>query len=104
GKTLSLSMSSVLSLNPDIPECHKLQGWFSTQTNTRFEPVSQRTGGMGGGAAGNLLLMREIQDQQLGMGDKADYCSVRGIIQVFRGSNTTYKACPSQDCNKKVRT
>ncbi|KAI5750710.1 hypothetical protein M8J77_000653 [Diaphorina citri] len=102
GKTLSLSMSSVLSLNPDIPECHKLQGWFSTQTNTRFEPVSQRTGGMGGGAAGNLLLMREIQDQQLGMGDKADYCSVRGIIQVFRGSNTTYKACPSQDCNKKV--
>ncbi|XP_026688691.1 replication protein A 70 kDa DNA-binding subunit [Diaphorina citri] len=50
----------------------------------------------------NLLLMREIQDQQLGMGDKADYCSVRGIIQVFRGSNTTYKACPSQDCNKKV--
>uniref|UniRef100_A0A8D8Y0C4 Replication protein A subunit n=1 Tax=Cacopsylla melanoneura TaxID=428564 RepID=A0A8D8Y0C4_9HEMI len=101
GKTLSLSMSSVLSLNPDIPEGHKLQGWYSNQSNTRFEPVSQRTGA-GGGAGGNLILVREIQDQQLGMGDKADYCNVRGIIQVFRGSNTTYKACPSQDCNKKV--
>lgn len=101
GKTLSLSMSSVLAQNPDIPECHKLQGWFSSQSNTKFEPVSQRTGG-GGGAGGNLLLIKEIQDQQLGMGDKADYCSVRGVIQVFRGSNTTYKACPSQECNKKV--
>ncbi|KAL1462309.1 hypothetical protein WDU94_014152 [Cyamophila willieti] len=101
GKTLSLSMSSVLSLNPDIPEGHKLQGWYSNQSNTKFEPVSQRTGG-GAGAGGNMILIREIQDQQLGMGDKADYCSVRGIIQVFRGSNTTYKACPSQDCNKKV--
>ena len=27
GKTLSVSMSSTLTLNPDIPEAHQLRGW-----------------------------------------------------------------------------
>lgn len=28
GKTLSLGNGSVMKINPDIPECHKLRGWF----------------------------------------------------------------------------
>lgn len=101
GKTLSFSQSSILSKNPDIPESHKLQGWYASQSNTKFEAVSQRTGGSG--SSGNdWILLKEIQDRQLGKGDKADYFTVRAVVQAFRGSNTTYKACPTPDCNKKV--
>ena len=28
GKNLSLGNGSVMKINPDIPECHKLRGWF----------------------------------------------------------------------------
>ena len=49
GRSLSTVSSSSLVINPDIPEAHKLRGWFdSVGKNEDTQSISTR-GGMGGG-------------------------------------------------------
>ena len=41
GRSLSTLMSSVLMLNPDIPEAHSLRGWFdSVGKNEESQSIS----------------------------------------------------------------
>ena len=50
GKSVSLLQSSVLQVNPDITEAHKLRGWFDNIGSTQEqENISGRTGAAGGG-------------------------------------------------------
>lgn len=50
GKSVSLLQSSVLQVNPDITEAHKLRGWFDNIGSTQEqENISGRTAGAGGG-------------------------------------------------------
>jgi len=50
GKSVSLLQSSVLQINPDITEAHKLRGWFDNIGSTQEqENISGRTGAAGGG-------------------------------------------------------
>ena len=62
GRSLSTQFSSLLSIDPDIPEAHQLRGWFdSVGRSKEVSSISdQRTGGGGGkelnecGATSNL--------------------------------------------------
>lgn len=48
-KSISLVSSSVLNINPDIGEAHKLRGWFDCLTDdANFNSISTRTGGADG--------------------------------------------------------
>lgn len=50
GKSVSLLQSSVLQVNPDITEAHKLRGWFDNIGSTQEqENISGRTAAAGGG-------------------------------------------------------
>lgn len=43
GKTVSVLMSSVLKINPDIPEAHRLRGWFDNDgKNEQCNNISAR--------------------------------------------------------------
>lgn len=44
----------------------------------------------------------EVQDSGLGSGDKGDYYQVMGTVMLIRSENCVYKACPMEECNKKV--
>lgn len=49
GKSLSLINGSNLQINPDIPEAHKLRGWFDYLTeDAKFASISSQTGDSSG--------------------------------------------------------
>lgn len=108
GRTLGVAMSTVFQINPDIPEAHKLRGWFDQGgCDTEMKELSN-TGmvGGGGGAAmntqANWKTLDQLKNDQLGMGDKADYFSIKGTVLYSKKDNALYMACPEKDCNKKV--
>lgn len=103
GKTISMLGSSVMKKNPDLLEGHRLRGWFDNGGSDGVQnSISARTGTMGGGMAAEWLTFHETKLKNLGNGDKADFFQVKATIHLIRSGNAVYKACPQQDCNKKV--
>ena len=50
GRSLSTLMSSLLMVDPDIPEAHQLRGWFdNVGKNEQTTSLSDQRGGGGGG-------------------------------------------------------
>lgn len=106
GRQLSVGSNCVFQINPDIPEAHKLRGWFDQGgCDSEIKELSN-TGMVGGGGGGmtqaNWKTLDQLKDDQLGMGDKADYFSVKGTVLYSKKENSMYMACPSDGCNKKV--
>uniref|UniRef100_A0A1B0BMK5 Replication protein A subunit n=1 Tax=Glossina palpalis gambiensis TaxID=67801 RepID=A0A1B0BMK5_9MUSC len=99
GKSLSLGNGSNMKINPDIPEGHKLRGWFDNGGGENIKnPVSARTGAIGVSAEWRTFL----EARNLGTGDKPDYFQTKGVVYMIKSQNAFYKACPQQECNKKV--
>lgn len=107
GRNISVGGNSVFQVNPDIPEAHKLRGWFDQGGNEcEVKELSGQTG-MGGvsssiGTSSNWKTFDKIQTENLGMGDKADYFSSKATILYSRKDNSMYMACPGENCNKKI--
>ncbi|XP_058976432.1 replication protein A 70 kDa DNA-binding subunit-like [Musca domestica] len=100
GKSVSVGNGSVLKINPDIPEGHKLRGWFDNGGGANItNSVSARTGA-GGGYSTEWRTFYEARN--LGTGDKADYFQTKAVVHLIKSNNAYYKACPQPDCNKKV--
>ncbi|KAL1919956.1 uncharacterized protein VTP21DRAFT_1888 [Calcarisporiella thermophila] len=107
GRSLSCISASTFSINPDIPESHRLRGWFDTQgKHETFNSFTQApAAGMGGGGvtrSEELKTLIQVKDEKLGMGEMPEYFNARGTIIYFRTENISYPACPSEACNKKV--
>lgn len=99
-KSLSLLGSTVMQVNPDIDEAHRLRGWYdSLPTNTEFNSISARSEI---GANSQFLSIKGAQLAQLGNGDKADYYSMYSHLIFVKSESALYKACPKPDCQKKV--
>ena len=106
GRSVSVGGNTVFQINPDIPEAHKLRGWFDQGGNqSEVRDLSSGTvGGSGGAGLGqaNWKTFDLLKDEQLGMGDKADYFSSKATVLYIRKDNSMYMACPGEGCNKKV--
>ncbi|KAK9458245.1 hypothetical protein V1511DRAFT_492120 [Dipodascopsis uninucleata] len=104
GKSLSTLMSSTVTLNPDINEAHKLQGWYESAGQYNSFSSMQALNGLGNatGRQDNLKTIKQVQDEQLGTSESNDYFSVKGTISHFRVENFAYPACPNEECNKKL--
>lgn len=99
-KTLSLFGSTVMQINPDIEEAHRLRGWFdSLPSNMEFNSISSRSEI---GANTQFYTIKEAQLAQLGSGDKADYYSMYAYLIFVKSESALYKACPKPECQKKV--
>lgn len=95
--------TSIMAINPDIPDAHVLRGWYdSVGVNQSFTPYSNA--GSGSGATFNRAEIRTIEDvkQNMQMAEKAQMFSCRGTILHIKGDNPAYPACPNQSCKKKV--
>ncbi|CAJ1063802.1 replication protein A 70 kDa DNA-binding subunit-like isoform X2 [Xyrichtys novacula] len=102
GRSLSASFSSTVMINPDIPQAFLLRGWFD---KVGFKLNSQsltETRSAGGNTRINWKSLSDIKDEQLGHREKADYFSCIATVVYTRKENCLYKACPSDNCNKKV--
>lgn len=60
-----------------------------------------RTGTYGGGS-NEWITFSEAEAKQLGSGDKGDYYSMLGVLTFTFTDNAVYKACPQEQCNKKL--
>ncbi len=48
-KSISIGGASTMQINPDIPEAHRLRGWFDSLSDQhQFNSISNRVGGDGG--------------------------------------------------------
>ncbi|XP_016960724.1 replication protein A 70 kDa DNA-binding subunit [Drosophila biarmipes] len=101
GKSLSLGGGSIMKINPDIPEAHKLRGWFDNGGGDNVaNMVSARTGG--GNFSTEWMTLRDARVRNLGSGDKPDYFQCKAVVHIVKQENSFYRACPQSDCNKKV--
>ncbi|KAI9014187.1 putative RFA1 protein [Hyaloraphidium curvatum] len=105
GRSLSLYSTSTLTMDPDIPETHRLSSWFNGGGRTaEFHSFAGTMGG-GGGAGGRKDVFKtvaQVKDENLGHGDKPDYFNLNATIVFIRNENVAYPACPTETCNKKL--
>lgn len=109
GKTLSMSYSSTMMPNPDIDEAHALKGWYDGQGNrdlSTFQNHQALAGSMGGagGRQDPFKNLQQVRDENLGMDpENPDRFSLKAMVVFIKREPTTYPACPSEGCNKKLR-
>ncbi|XP_020384262.1 replication protein A 70 kDa DNA-binding subunit [Rhincodon typus] len=103
GRSLSVLSSSMILVNPDIPEAFKLRAWFDTDGHVmEGTSISEVKGSSFGGGNTNWKMLLEVKNENLGHGDKADYYTTVGTIVYLKKENCMYQACPTPECNKKV--
>lgn len=72
GKSLSTLNSTTVKINPEMPECYRMRSWYDNE-GENIEPtnLSSKTG------IGNFntpwMSFKEVQDQNLGHGDRGNY-------------------------------
>lgn len=106
GRSLSLLSSGSVTANPDMPEAHKLKGWYDSQGRSgsfaTHANVQGAVSGEGGSRRDPFKTIAQVKDEQLGMSENADFFSVKASIQYIKADNFCYPACLSEGCNKKV--
>lgn len=65
-----------------------------------FSPL-HRSGNYTGGS-NEWITFSEAEAKQLGSGEKGDYYSLLGVLTFTFADNAVYKACPQEQCNKKL--
>lgn len=100
-KSVGMGSSTVMQINPDIPEAHRLRGWFdSLPSNVQFSSVSIR---LGDGMQGKIMTFQEAFANGIGSNpEKADYFNVEGTVLYIKSDSALYQACPNAGCQKKV--
>nr|XP_012139145.1 PREDICTED: replication protein A 70 kDa DNA-binding subunit isoform X2 [Megachile rotundata] len=101
GKNLSSLSSTVIQINPDIPEAHRLHGWFNATGHNEEAKSISRTFGGGGNISGPWLTFKEAREMELGFKGPEMYM-VKATINMIRIENAVYKSCPSESCKKKL--
>lgn len=102
GRSLSAMGGSQSLLNPDIPEAHRLRGWYDNVGHSLdFNEYKSDGAASSGGYSTNWKTFSEAK-QDIPAGDKANYYTTKGTIVFMKKENCMYMACPSADCNKKV--
>ncbi|KAL5477258.1 hypothetical protein EMCRGX_G024027 [Ephydatia muelleri] len=99
GRTVSVLFSSIVALNPDIPESHELKGWFdNVGKHQEASSISEMKGGM----QAPFLILAQTKELDLGTKEKPDYFCCKATVCNIKKENCLYKACPTPECNKKV--
>lgn len=103
GKNLSLVASSMLQIDPDVPQAHKLRGWYKTiGASQESRSISKSGAGGGGMLNGPWATFKEAEQQRFGHHEMPNTFIAKATVNLIRAENTLYKACPSEGCKKKV--
>lgn len=93
--------SSVMEVNPDLPQAHSLKGWYMDGgADTTFQAYSG--GGTGGQRPDQMRTIADAKAQTAEVSEKAEYFSIRATVMNVKPDNIAYPACQTKDCNKKV--
>lgn len=105
GRNLSMLSSSIMLVNPEIPEAYELRGWYDDQgVNAKIQSHSAL-----GGAGLNrpiteesLKTIAEIKESEIGLSERGDFFTCRATIMYIKSETICYPACPTDRCNKKL--
>ncbi|WFD44641.1 Replication factor A protein 1 [Malassezia psittaci] len=107
GRSLSMFSSSSMAINPDLPECHGLRGWYDNGGHAADIKSFQRSDAAIPSANASSLraneqrTLEQVKEESLGTSsERPDYFHTRATILYVRPNNLYYPACP--ECNKKV--
>ncbi|KII68561.1 Replication protein A 70 kDa DNA-binding subunit [Thelohanellus kitauei] len=99
GFSLSTVSTTVIQLDPDIPEIKRLVSWFkNTPPDTEYIDLSA----CGLGFEIPFITLNEISSFQSMSHYKTKYVQIIGMVHSFRTKNPLYKSCPTPICHKKV--
>ncbi|KAF9024354.1 replication factor-a protein [Hymenopellis radicata] len=106
GRSLSMVASSIMTVNPDLPQVYQLRGWFDGEGKDATFNAHSRVGGssgMGGGFNRNeMKSINEVKEAEMGQSDKVEFFSSRATIMHIKNTGPfTYPACGT--CQKKWR-
>lgn len=103
GRSLSLLSSGTMAVNPDIPEGHRLKGWYDASGRNGNYATHSNLASMGSatGRKNEDKNIGQVKEQQLGLEDQV-YFTLKGTIVYIKQENFCYAACKSDNCNKKV--
>ena len=105
GRSLSMSTSSIMQVNPDIEECFALRGWYDSSGSEQTFQAHTNSSGLSSTVGFNRSEIRsldEVKQANYGMPDKPEYFSARATIMHIKADNIFYPACPTPTCSKKV--
>jgi replication factor A1 len=104
GRSLSMSASSTMQVNPDIDECFALKGWYTSQGQQQSFTAqsSANTGSSISFRRDESRTLEDVKQAGFGTGEQTDFFSTRATIMHIKDENIAYPACPTQGCNKKV--
>jgi replication factor A1 len=103
GRSLSLLSSGTMSVDPDIPEAHRLKGWYDASGRTDNFSTHNNLATVGGatGRKDQDKTIFQVKDENLGMEDQ-DYFTLKATIVYIKQESFAYPACKNENCNKKV--
>ena len=94
------------SVDPDIDQAHKLKGWYdaggSTESFQSHANVMGAVGATSGGRNDQHKTIAQVSEENLGMGENADWFTVKATILYVKKESVAYPACQTESCNKKV--
>ncbi|TLS24224.1 hypothetical protein PpBr36_08460 [Pyricularia pennisetigena] len=102
GRSLSLLSSGTMTVDPDIPEAHRLKGWFdSSGRNDNFSTFNSSSVAGATGRQDQILTIHRVKEDNLGMDDVA-YFALKATVVYIRQENFAYPSCLNEGCSKKV--
>ncbi|KAL2435561.1 Replication factor A protein 1 [Exophiala dermatitidis] len=105
GRSLSLLSSGSMTANPDMPEAHKLKGWWESHDRpgnfSTHENVQGAVSGLGS-RSDPFKTISQVKEEQLGMSEKPDFFSIKATVHYIKQEPFAYPACLSEGCNRKV--
>ncbi|KAH8881580.1 replication factor-A protein [Thozetella sp. PMI_491] len=103
GRSLSLLSSGTMAVDPDIPEAHKLKGWYDASgRNDSFSTHNNMSSmGTATGRKDETKVISQIKDENLGM-ENVDYFTLKATVVYIRQETFAYPACRTEGCNRKV--
>ena len=105
GRSLSLLSSGSITVNPDIDEAYQLKGWYdgSGRNETFQSHANTMSAATTGGSDRNATkTIAQIKDENLGMGEEADWFTLKATLVYVKNESFAYPACRTEGCNKKV--
>ncbi|KAI9564074.1 Replication protein A 70 kDa D-binding subunit [Daphnia sinensis] len=102
GRSIGTVSSTVIQINPDMAEAHKLRGWYDNGGSSSVISSISSARSSGTGGSGSYKTFAEAKFENLGGGEKPDYYNVKAMVAMINKERALYMACPSEDCNKKV--
>lgn len=100
GRSLSMLSSGTMTIDPDIPEAHKLKGWYDASGRNNDFATHKGLGGATG-RVDQVKTIGQVRDENLGT-ENVDYFVLKATIVFIKQKSFAYPACRNEGCNRKV--